>query len=116
MKQGAKPGDFGSSEYARADPRTKGLLLALRALTALVLLGSIWHATWFAHAAQDDAFISYRYATNFVDLGSLTFNGPGFERVEIPAAQRRLEVPKGQRLQHYGGHPKARRLAPHNGY
>jgi hypothetical protein len=45
-------------------------------------MASLVHAVYYLHVVQDDSYISFRYATHLVDLGSLTFNGPGFDRTE----------------------------------
>ena len=50
-------------------------------LPAIVVV-ALLHAAYYLHVVQDDSFISFRYATNLVDHGSLTFNGPGFDRAE----------------------------------
>jgi arabinofuranosyltransferase len=53
-----------------------------RLVMTLLIAGALLHAVYYLHVIQDDAYISFRYATNLRDHGSLTFNGPGFDRVE----------------------------------
>lgn len=67
-----------SVEFANATPPTRTISLACIAI--LLVVHGLWFAHLFSGLAVDDAYISFRYATNLIHGHGLVFN-PG-ERVE----------------------------------
>lgn len=61
----------------RAGRRGVGLVAAAAAVAAAVVLSSLWPTPY----SLDDAWISFRYARNWIDTGAFTFN-PGRPPVE----------------------------------